>query len=286
MNAEECAVMQNSPQKYFPKKDLQEVWSNYTSDRSKKNRSKEKNTWQRAINIASWVSLILCGILAVWGYQSGIFQSVETMQQFVNRFGMIGALIFVLNQSVQVVFPIIPGGISCLAGVLLFFGINAVMQRMGRKESERKVACDTELVNQIMEYIQGISEVKSYNLIGKQTRRLNAANEASAETNIKMEMGFVPFHFLQSTVTKLTSAAVIAMSAYFYVHGTMDMIYAIGMSVSAFLLYASLESAGTYSSLLHVVSVCVDKANEILELDTMDIDDFIFGEEEKSSSER
>ena len=116
MNAEECAVMQNSPQKYFPKKDLREVWSNYTSDRSKKNRSKEKNTWQRAINIASWVSLILCGILAVWGYQSGIFQSVETMQQFVNRFGMIGALIFVLIQIVQVVFPIIPGGISCLAG--------------------------------------------------------------------------------------------------------------------------------------------------------------------------
>lgn len=163
-------------------------------------------------------------------------------------------------------------GLISLAGVLLFFGINAVMQRMGRKESERKVACDTELVNQIMEYIQGISEVKSYNLIGKQTRRLNAANEASAETNIKMEMVFVPFHFLQSTVTKLTSAAVIVMSAYFYVHGTMDMIYAIGMSVSAFLLYASLESAGTYSSLLHVVSVCVDKANEILELDTMDID--------------
>lgn len=84
------------------------------------NRSKEKNAWQRAVNIASWVSLILCGILAVWGYQSGIFQSVETMQQFVNRFGMIGALIFVLIQIVQVVFPIIPGGISCLAGVLLF----------------------------------------------------------------------------------------------------------------------------------------------------------------------
>lgn len=120
MNAEECAVMQNSPQKYFPKKDLREAWNNYTSDRSKKNRSKEKNAWQRAVNIASWVSLILCGILAVWSYQSGIFQSVETMQQFVNRFGMIGALIFVLIQIVQVVFPIIPGGISCLAGVLLF----------------------------------------------------------------------------------------------------------------------------------------------------------------------
>lgn len=117
-----CSYAKQSAE-IFPKKDLREVWSNYTSDRSKKNRSKEKNTWQRAINIASWVSLILCGILAVLGYQSGIFQSVETMQQFVNRFGMIGALIFVLIQIVQVVFPIIPGGISCLAGVLLFGAI-------------------------------------------------------------------------------------------------------------------------------------------------------------------
>lgn len=114
-----CSYAKQSAE-IFPKKDLREAWNNYTSDRSKKNRSKEKNAWQRAVNIASWVSLILCGILAVWSYQSGIFQSVETMQQFVNRFGMIGALIFVLIQIVQVVFPIIPGGISCLAGVLLF----------------------------------------------------------------------------------------------------------------------------------------------------------------------
>lgn len=34
-----------------------------------------------------------------------------------------------------------------------------------------KVVCDTELVNQIMEYLQGISEVKSYNLLGKQAKR-------------------------------------------------------------------------------------------------------------------
>ena len=121
MNAEECAVMQNSPQKYFPKKDLREVWSNYTSWRQieEKQVEREKHL-AKGHQYCILGCLILCGILAVWGYQSGIFQSVETMQQFVNRFGMIGALIFVLIQIVQVVFPIIPGGISCLAGVLLF----------------------------------------------------------------------------------------------------------------------------------------------------------------------
>ena len=83
---------------------------------------------------------------------------------------------------------------------------------------------------------------------------------------------FVPYHFLQSVITKITGAVIVAGSAYFYINGTMSAVYAIGMTISAFMLYSSLECAGNYSSLLHVVSVCVDKANAILELDTMDID--------------
>ena len=65
-----CSYAKTVRRNIFPKKDLREVWSNYTSGRSKKNRSKEKNTWQRAINIASWVSLILCGY-----WQSGAIRA-------------------------------------------------------------------------------------------------------------------------------------------------------------------------------------------------------------------
>lgn len=163
-------------------------------------------------------------------------------------------------------------GLISAAGVVVFFGINSIMQKAGKKESERKVDCDTELVSQIMEYIQGISEIKSYNLIGTQTKRLNDANDACMKTNIKMELVFVPYHFLQNTVTKIIGAVIIGCSAYFYICGTMSVLYAIGMTISAFLLYSSLETAGNFSSLLHVVNVCVDKANAILALDTMDID--------------
>ena len=146
-------------------------------------------------------------------------------------------------------------GLTAAAGVLIFFGVNAVMQNAGKNDSEQKVVCDTELVNQIMEYLQGISEVKSYNLLGKQAKRLNDANEACEKINTKMEMLFVPYHFLQSVITKTTGAVIVACSAYFYINGTMSAVYAIGMTISAFMLYASLECAGNYSSLLHVVSV-------------------------------
>ena len=162
-------------------------------------------------------------------------------------------------------------GLIAAAGVVLFFKINTVMQKAGKNDSMEKVRCDTELISQIMEYIQGISEVKSYNLLGKQAKRLNDANEACARINTKMELLFVPYHFLQGAVTKITGAVIVICSAAFYIHGTMSAVYAVGMTIAAFMLYSSLECAGNYSSLLHVVSVCVDKANAILKLDTMDI---------------
>ena len=163
-------------------------------------------------------------------------------------------------------------GLISLLGVIVFFVINSIMQKAGKKDSEQKVQCDTELVNQIMEYVQGISEVKSYNLLGKQAKRLNDANDACARINTKMELVFVPYHFFQGIVTKITGTIIIVCCAAFYINGTMNSVYAIGMSVSAFILYSSLETAGNYSSLLHVVSVCVDKANDILALNTMDIE--------------
>ena len=163
-------------------------------------------------------------------------------------------------------------GMISAAGVFVFFLINSKMQKAGRDVSEDKVTRDTELVSQIMEYIQGIAEVKSYNLLGVHAKKLNDANNACARINTKMELTFIPYHFLQTAVTKITGAVIVACSAYFFINGTMSEVYAIGMTISAFMLYASLESAGSYSSLLHTVSVCVDKANAILASDTMDID--------------
>ena len=163
-------------------------------------------------------------------------------------------------------------GLISIIGVLIFFVINAIMQNTGKSDSEKKIQCDTELISQIMEYVQGISEVKSYNLLGKQAKHLNDANEVCAEINTKMELLFVPYHFLQGVVTKITGAVIVMCSAAFYINGSMSVVNAIGMTIAAFILYSSLETAGNYSSLLHIVSVCVDKANEILALDTMDID--------------
>ncbi len=163
-------------------------------------------------------------------------------------------------------------GIVSAIGVIIFFLVNSKMQKAGKAISNEKVKCDIELVSSIMEYLQGIAEVKSYNLLGSEAKRLDYANNACAKANTKMEFTFIPYHFIQTVITKITGVVIVILSAFFYINGSMSTVYAIGMTIAAFMLYASLENAGNYSSLLHTVSVCVDKANEILELETMDIE--------------
>ena len=69
---------------------------------------------------------------------------------------------------------------------------------------------------------------------------IQPAWKTGKKINTKMEMLFVPYHFLQSVITKTTGAVIVACSAYFYINGTMSAVYAIGMTISAFMLYASL----------------------------------------------
>ena len=68
----------------------------------------------------SLIGLVICAILAVWAWQSGLLTSQQAMSDFVKKAGFWGPALFLLLQAVQVVIPILPGGISCLAGVLIF----------------------------------------------------------------------------------------------------------------------------------------------------------------------
>ncbi len=71
----------------------------------------------------SIASLVLCIFFTCYGYQNGWFTSVESLQELVTQVGIFAPLLFIFLQITQVVVPIIPGGLGCLAGVILFGGL-------------------------------------------------------------------------------------------------------------------------------------------------------------------
>jgi len=157
-----------------------------------------------------------------------------------------------------------------LAGTILFLLANSVLVKKSEEVSRAKLRADATLVERILEYIQGMPEIKSYHLTGEENRRLMKAVDDNCRTNTKMEMTMIPYMGLQMLIVKLMGAVMAFLSVLFYLGSSMDLLVCIMMIISSFIVCASLETAGNYSGLLRTVDVCVEQTEEILRVPTMD----------------
>ena len=73
-----------------------------------------------ASNILAVLLLLGCVAFGIYGYRQGIFHSAESLRDWVKTFGMTAPIVFIILQALEVGIPIIPGGVTLLAGVLIF----------------------------------------------------------------------------------------------------------------------------------------------------------------------
>lgn len=81
---------------------------------------KEKNYISAVTAGVTIFTVILSVCFAVYGFREGIFESQETIEAFIGKAGFWGPAIFMFIQAVQVVIPVLPGFITCIAGAALF----------------------------------------------------------------------------------------------------------------------------------------------------------------------
>ena len=162
-------------------------------------------------------------------------------------------------------------GLWIIVGLVIYYFVNHALRQRSEKTTSRKLEGDTAVVERVLEFIQGIAEVKSYSLIGKYNRRLEYAIDENAAANIDMELKLLPFMWAQNAVAKLIDVGVVVLSLLLYTSGCMELLNCVMLAICSFMLTEGLEQAGTQSSLLRVVDTCVDQANKILNLPAMDI---------------
>ncbi|MCI8401093.1 MAG: TVP38/TMEM64 family protein [Lachnospiraceae bacterium] len=86
----------------------------------RRERKSLEGTMKWVMNISTVLGLAVMGWFAWYCYRQGIFQSQDALEGFLHGFGFWAPVIFTLVQGIQVVLPILPGAIGCLAGVLVF----------------------------------------------------------------------------------------------------------------------------------------------------------------------
>lgn len=163
-------------------------------------------------------------------------------------------------------------GAVVIVGIALFFLVNSILQKASAKMAPIKHETDSRLVSEIIEYVQGIAEVKEYNLSGKRSRSLNKAIKDNSDCCFTLEKKVIPFMSLQTFIAKAMGVVICGMAITFMINGSMELAECIAMMISAFIMYGSLESAGMFSSILKVIDFSVGKAREILSLEEMDIE--------------
>ena len=156
-------------------------------------------------------------------------------------------------------------------GLVLFLLPNTLMRWQVGKVSDDKYQADMDLVAVVLEYSQGIAEVKNYNLVNRSAKKLSKAIEGKSQLDTKMTLVTSPYIALQGMVTKLTGLFMGLFSIYFYLNGSMELLVTIMMIVSGFMIYENLDGVGSFSSLLRIVDLSVDMVNQVLAIQPMDI---------------
>lgn len=80
----------------------------------------DHNHLHKYIRIIPIIGLLFFLVLIIYAYQHGIFRSTTSLQRFIQQFGEYAVVIFILLQIIQVIIPILPGGISSVACLLMF----------------------------------------------------------------------------------------------------------------------------------------------------------------------
>jgi len=162
-------------------------------------------------------------------------------------------------------------GLLIIAGILIFLVVNALMQKKSQQLSPIKSSADSKLVSAVLEYVQGIGVVRSYNLDKTANKTVDQAIKENEDINFGMEKNFIPYMSLQSFVLKLFGVLMILVSITFYLNGSMELITCLLMMVSSFIIYGQLDSAGSFSALLRVMDLSMDKIDEIFDTPLMDM---------------
>ena len=161
-------------------------------------------------------------------------------------------------------------GLTILCGILLFTWCIGRLQKKSETVSPQRQPAQEALVSNVLEYVQGMLIVKSFNLGQNSNSKMRQAILDSKDKNLKLERTFVPYNMLQQIILYGTSILVIVEGLYFYLNGTMALSICLLMTVASFMLFSQLQSAGNSSSLLRLLDLSIDKVNEIDNTPVMD----------------
>lgn len=196
------------------------------------------------------------------GVATTVLENVETIAPMVLvsvMSGLINALVFLL----MVLCWDWRIGLLVLMGTVLYLLITSCMEQKSRAVAPHRQKSEAVLVGAVLEYVQGMGVIKSFNLAGRGDKTVQDALEYNRRSNHDMEKLFTPYVIAQGLVLQVFSIAMILVAVLCFVGGTMSVANALMAVIMSFLVFAQIQSAGSSLSLVRIVSSSIEHAQRI-----------------------
>lgn len=76
--------------------------------------------YKKIMNYLVIIIMVIMVSFLVYAFTNGIFTTDVHLRNFLQKFGIFSALMFILIQITSVIFPVIPTSIGCVAGIIIF----------------------------------------------------------------------------------------------------------------------------------------------------------------------
>ena len=161
-------------------------------------------------------------------------------------------------------------GLITLAGIAAYLLVVSAMEKKSALIAEDTQRSQTALVEAVLEDVQGMSIIKSFNLSGRGDKKLQDAVEANRKANLEVEQVMTPYTAAEEAVLQLASVCMMLEAIVLCANGTMPLAKALMVLVMSFMVFNQIKAFGMGVSMLRLAGASIDRTVETEKMPQMD----------------
>ncbi|MCR5415986.1 MAG: ABC transporter ATP-binding protein/permease [Pseudobutyrivibrio sp.] len=154
-------------------------------------------------------------------------------------------------------------GFISLIFVGLFILIGRLRMKTTMEHSAVRQKCSEDQAKAVIDFAEGISIIKSYNLLGEKSKDLTESFEKNCRENIKFENYFAPWEAANYLAYGIGTSAILAFASFLYITGGLSNTYFVGIIIFLFDAIVSMKSFYGQMTRLTVTAASLDRIDEV-----------------------
>lgn len=148
-----------------------------------------------------------------------------------------------------------------ILGVILL--IAKGMRKEALEDSSARQEQSENLTGAVLDYVEGIGIIKTYNMLGEKSKELSGNFKKSCETNLHFENAHSPWQMALNVVYGIGAAVIVAVAFFLLSEGKIDSLFVIGLLLFVFDLFGPLKALYGGSSRYTVMNSCLDRMEAV-----------------------